>query len=395
MTWRRMKLSSELTAVGLLLALLTPGTGLTQDLPRGQVVDDVPAVDDQAQRFALYLPSTFTADRSWPLILAFDAGGRGRRAVERYQAAAERYGYIVAGSNNSRNGPWKRSLDAAKAMTADLTGRFPVDLKRIYTAGMSGGARVAMMVALHPEVIAGRVRPEIAGVLASSAGFPSGEFRESVGFPVFGTVGTEDFNYREMTDLDQTLKSPHRVVVFEGGHTWLSSELAIEAIEWMEIQAMSSGMRPPDQALVDAVFKRRTKQADGLANGLARMREWQSIARDFRGLKNVSELDQRAAALSAQADVKAALDAERADAEREDGMRAQVAALLEDVDTSSGVAKLQAHINALLSQSREATDSSSRRMARRVLTSLRAAAAGTRHPDLKALLEQIPTTTPR
>ena len=390
-----MKLSSKLTAVGLLLALLTPGTGLTQDLPRGQVVDDVPAVDDQAQRFALYLPSTFRADRSWPLILAFDAGGRGRRAVERYQAAAERYGYIVAGSNNSRNGPWKRSLDAAKAMTADLTGRFPVDLKRIYTAGMSGGARVAMMVALHPEVIAGRVRPEIAGVLASSAGFPSGEFRESVGFPVFGTVGTEDFNYREMTDLDQTLKSPHRVVVFEGGHTWLSSELATEAIEWMEIQAMSSGMRPPDQAVVDDVFKRRTKRADGLANGLARMREWQSIARDFRGLKNVSELDQRAAALSAQADVKAALDAERADAEREDGMRAEVAALLEDVDTSSGVAKLQAHINALLSQSREATDSSSRRMARRVLTSLRAATAGTRHPDLKALLEQIPTTTPR
>lgn len=393
-----MKLSSRLTVVGLLLALLTPGSargGLTQDLPRGQVVDDVPADGDQAQRFALYLPSTFTADRSWPLILAFDAGGRGRRAVERYQAAAERYGYIVAGSNNSRNGPWKRSLDAAKAMTADLTGRFPVDLKRIYTAGMSGGARVAMMVALHPEVIAGRVRPEIAGVLASSAGFPSGEFRESVGFPVFGTVGTEDFNYREMTDLDQALKSPHRVVVFEGGHTWLSSELATEAIEWMEIQAMSSAMRPPDQALVNDVFERRTKRADGLANGLARMREWQSIARDFRGLKNVSELDRRAAALSAQADVKAALDAERADAEREGRMIAEIAALLEDVDTSVGLAKLQAHINALLSQSREAADSSSRRMARRVLTSLRAATAVTRHPDLKALLEQIPTTTPR
>lgn len=390
-----MKLSSKLTAVGLLLALLTPGTGLTQDLPRGQVVDDVPAVDDQAQRFALYLPSTFTADRSWPLILAFDAGGRGRRAVERYQAAAERYGYIVAGSNNSRNGPWKPSLDAAKAMTADLTGRFPVDLKRIYTAGMSGGARVAMMVALHPELIAGRVRPAIAGVLASSAGFPSGEFRESVGFPVFGTVGTEDFNYREMTDLDQTLKSSHRVVVFEGGHTWLSSELAIEAIEWMEIQAIGSGIRPPDRELVDDVFRRRTKQADGLANGLARMREWRSLARDFRGLKNVRELDQRAAALSAQADVKAALDAERADAEREDGMRGEVAALFENVDTSSGVAKLQAYINTLLSQSREATDSSARRMARRMLTSLRVAIAGTRHPDLKALLEQIPTTTPR
>jgi hypothetical protein len=183
--------------------------------------------------------------------------------------------------------------------------------------------------------------------------------------------------------------------VFEGGHTWLSSELAIEAIEWMEIQAMSSGMRPLDRALVDDVFNRRTKRADDLANDVARMREWQSIARDFRGFRNVSELDQRAAALSAQADVKAALDAERADARREDVMRAEVAALLEDVDTSSGVAKLQAYVNALLGQSREATDSSSRRIARRVLTSLRAVTAGTGPPELKALLEQIPTTIPR
>ena len=39
------------------------------------------------------------------MILAFDAGDVGGGGVERYQAAAEQYGYIVAGSNNSRNGP--------------------------------------------------------------------------------------------------------------------------------------------------------------------------------------------------------------------------------------------------------------------------------------------------
>jgi poly(3-hydroxybutyrate) depolymerase len=169
------------------------------------------------KHYSLYLPSNFTTDRMWPIILAFDAGGRGRRGVERYQAGAERYGYIVAGSNNSRNGPWKPSLDAARAMTADLTGRFPVDPKRVYTAGMSGGARVAMMLALQPELIAGRIHPGIAGVLASSAGFPPGEFRESVAFPIFATAGTDDFNYLEVLNLDRTLRSPHRVVVFEVG----------------------------------------------------------------------------------------------------------------------------------------------------------------------------------
>jgi poly(3-hydroxybutyrate) depolymerase len=169
------------------------------------------------KHYSLYLPSNFTTDRMWPIILAFDAGGRGRRGVERSQAGAERSGYIVAGSNNSRNGPWKPSLDAARAMTADLTGRFPVDPKRVYTAGMSGGARVAMMLALQPELIAGRIHPGIAGVLASSAGFPPGEFRESVAFPIFATAGTDDFNYLEVLNLDRTLRSPHRVVVFEVG----------------------------------------------------------------------------------------------------------------------------------------------------------------------------------
>lgn len=382
-------------ALCLLVALFARGNGLAQDLPRGQIIDDIQCVDDQAQHYSLFLPSNFTPNRTWPVILAFDAGGRGRRGVERYQAAAERYGYIVAGSNNSRNGPWKRSLEAARAMTADVTGRFSVDLKRVYTAGMSGGARVAMMVALHPDVIAGRVRPEIAGVLASSAGFPPGEFRESVGFPIFGTAGTEDFNHREMTNLDQVVKSPHRVVVFEGGHTWLPTELATAAVEWMEVQGMVGGIRPRDQALVDNVFARRTAQADGLKSGLARMRELQSIARDFRGLKDVSGLNQRAVALSTQTDVKAALEVERADDEREDEFGAEMSVLLEEVDISSGFAKLKARVTELLDQSRAVSDSSSRRIARRVLASLRAATGGMRNPELQELLAQIPVTTPR
>jgi predicted esterase len=373
----------------LLLALFTGGTGSAQDLPRGQIIDDVQCHDDPAQRYSLYLPSHFTTDRMWPIIVAFDAGGRGRRGVERYQAGAERYGYIVAGSNNSRNGPWKASLEAARAVTADLTGRFPVDLKRIYTAGMSGGARVAMMVALHPEVIAGRIHPEIAGVFASSAGFPPGEFRESVGFPIFGTAGTEDFNYREMSNLDRTLRSPHHVVVFEGGHTWLPVEVATEAVEWMELQAMTSGIRPRDQTLIDDLFARRMARAEGLKSSLAALRELQSIAQDFRPFKNVTGLNQRAALLAEQQNVKVARDVERADEAREDEMTAEVLALLEEVDISSGFAKLKERVTQLLDQSRALDDSSSRRIARRVLTSLRASTVGVRNPELQMLLDQM------
>jgi hypothetical protein len=210
-----------------------------------------------------------------------------------------------------------------------------------------------------------------------------------VGFPIFGTAGTEDFNYREMSNLDRTLRSPHHVVVFEGGHTWLPVEVATEAVEWMELQAMTSGIRPRDQTLIDDLFARRMARAEGLKSSLSTMRELQSIAQDFRLFKNVTGLNQRAALLAKQQEVKVALDVERADEAREDEMTAEILALLEEVDISSGFAKLKERVTQLLDQSRALEDSSSRRIARRVLTSLRASTVGVRNPELQMLLDQI------
>jgi dienelactone hydrolase len=382
-------------ACAMFLGLLAGGTGSALDLPRGQIIDDVVCADDLAQHYSLYLPSTFTPDRAWPVILAFDAGGRGRRGVERYQAGAERYGYIVAGSNNSRNGPWEPSLNAARAMATDVAKRFPVDSRRIFTAGMSGGARVAMMVALHPELIAGRGHGEVAGVLASSAVFPPGEVRDSVPFPVFATAGTDDFNYLEVRALDRSLKSPRRVVIFEGGHTWLPAEAATEGIEWLELQGMASGVRPRNQPLIDDLFVRRVARAEALENSLELMRELQSIARDFSPFKNVTALNQRAAVLAARPDTAASLKAERDDEAREEESTAAILALSEELDVDGGIAKLKARVTPLLAQAGASEDSSSRRIARRVLTALRASTAGLRNPALQELLDQISAATAR
>jgi hypothetical protein len=59
------------------------------------------------------------------------------------------------------------------------------------------------------------------------------------------------------------------------------------------------------------------------------------------------------------------------------------------VDISSGLAKLKERVTQLLDQSRALEDSSSRRIARRVLTSLRASTVGVRNPELQMLLDQI------
>ena len=118
---------------------------------------------------------------------------------------------------------------------------------------------------------------------------------------------------------------------------------------------MTRGIRPRDQRLVDELFARRMARADRLTSGLERMRELRSIVNDFQGLEHVSDLTQRAAALSQRPEVKAALDAEGAEDKREDEITAEMSVLMEEVDIPSGLAKLKG------------------RVARRVLTSLRAA----------------------
>ena len=71
------------------------------DLPRGQVVDKVVTQVDPGQSYALYVPTTYRPDRKWPILYAFDSRYRGTLVAERFRAGAEKYGYLVASSNNS------------------------------------------------------------------------------------------------------------------------------------------------------------------------------------------------------------------------------------------------------------------------------------------------------
>ena len=65
-----------------------------------------------------------------------------------------------------------------------------------------------------------------------------------------------------MQVVDRLMTSPHRVEIFEGGHTWLPVEMATSGVEWMEIQAMKNGLRPRDEMLVDELFSKRIASAN-------------------------------------------------------------------------------------------------------------------------------------
>src|SRR5262245_35154632 len=151
-------------------------------------------------------------------------------------------------------------------MWADTPSRFAVDDRRIYTTGFSGGARVATWSALSCGTC-------IAGVIACGAGFPQGvqpgdaKLPQSVAFVYFGTVGTDDFNFPEMKTHDDLLAKAHvthEIVHWDGPHDWAPEAVATRAVGWMEVQAMRSGLRPKDDALLAAIYDERLVDARAL-----------------------------------------------------------------------------------------------------------------------------------
>jgi poly(3-hydroxybutyrate) depolymerase len=62
--------ASRALAVAVLLVVSLARAG-AQDLQRGVIIDDVKCASDPAQNYALYLPSTYSSDRQWPVLVAF------------------------------------------------------------------------------------------------------------------------------------------------------------------------------------------------------------------------------------------------------------------------------------------------------------------------------------
>ena len=271
-------------------------------LPTGLVIANVPCRAASCS-YALYLPTGYRPDHRYPLLLGFHYDGDGTAIVERYRSTAERYGYIVAASNDSRNGYWAASTKVAQTMADDVMARVSFDPARVYLTGLSGGSRLALQIALGNKAIA--------GVIASSAGYPDSQPRSSLRFPVFATVGRLDFNYTEMRRMSEALKSPHRLAVFEGGHVLPPEDVALQAFEWLELQAMASGLRPRDETLIDDLFTRAAAKINEAGETARAVHLIQDAIEDFRPFRNTAGLEAAADALQKVKTVKADLGAER------------------------------------------------------------------------------------
>ncbi|MBN2134195.1 MAG: hypothetical protein JW737_00540 [Acidobacteria bacterium] len=231
----------------------------TDTLTPDTIIDKVVSLSDAKQSYALYLPPGYSKNKKYPILLAFDAGARGKLPVELFEEAARKYGYIVMGSHNSKNGPWQPIMEAIKALWDDAHNRFSIDMDRVYLAGFSGGARVCSSIAATKQ-------KSVKGVILGGAAFSETVKDDQVEHTFFiGTIGSDDFNYREIQALEKRLKPKKNSVAlmyYDGYHSWPSKEDCTRAIEWFEVRAMAEKLKANDKQFIEYVFNKEKKIAE-------------------------------------------------------------------------------------------------------------------------------------
>jgi len=276
----------------------------------GKVHEHISCNANTLLTYALYLPSSCTGrfDRSpghrrFPVILAFDPAGDGSVPVKRFCSLAEKYGFILAGSNDSRNMQSPGESEAVvQAMFDEIESRLPIDTSAIYVMGFSGGARVATAAAMY--------RPVIKGVIGCGAGFPSGVQPPLYKFDYFGIVGLGDFNLTEMVALDNTLARMnfrHFIFEFDGIHGWPGKREVEKAWNWNVFNAVKDGRLKRNDSIIKIFSESMTADYDSLLKQGRLMYARQNLA--FRiscldGMSDIASLKSSLNALEASARYK-------------------------------------------------------------------------------------------
>lgn len=213
--------------------------------PAGKVIDTVICKKDPTQSYAVYIPAK--GDKgTLPVIYFFDPHASGALPLYKYKSLADTYGFILIGSNNSRNGnDWPVTDNIWRSLFDDTQSRFPINRARIYTCGFSGGAKVASYVALQNS----RVR----GVIAGGAGLPDGTPAGDFNFSFTAIAGEGDMNLTDlavlMKDLDRS-RTRHRMIIFDGKHEWAPAGSMSMAFTGLQFDAMKDRLLPNDNAFI-------------------------------------------------------------------------------------------------------------------------------------------------
>lgn len=215
--------------------------------PPGILKDSVAVKGTSGESYTIYLPSSYSLDESSPIVFIFDPTARGLAGIRPFIESSEKYNYILICSNNAKNGPYSPNLEIANKLFQTVLPSYSIDHNRIYTAGFSGGSRLAAAIAVLSNTMQ--------GVIACGAGFPKSPMyfpNSNSSISYVGMVGDLDMNYQEMnktSDWMAKLGLPHELFLYKGEHQWPPPATIVRTFDWLQRQAETKGLVPLNEEL--------------------------------------------------------------------------------------------------------------------------------------------------
>jgi len=262
-----------------------------KELNINKIISHNNIITDTTVSFSYFLPKEYNGKDDFPVIFFFDPHGNGNLPLNNYSTLANKHKYIFIGINGIRNGqPVNYTYNIFTTVLSEVKNRFAIDKNRIFTAGFSGGAKLAMIFAQKV--------PDVIGVIACGASLTMSDNTKPDYYYV-GIVGDKDFNYLEVQQtlvIYEKLNFDFTSIIFNGEHQWPLINSFDMALNGFDIYSIKTKKISKNKELINNIWETMNDSISTFNKREDMIQEniyINQTLRWFSGLKNTSLLQKR------------------------------------------------------------------------------------------------------
>ena len=211
--------------------------------------------------YSYYIPKIYSGKEQFPVIIFLDPHADGTFPLQKYKSLAEKFGFLMIGSMESKNGiTFDQSNEICAHLLAEAHSALPGNKSNICLSGFSGGAKAAL--------IAGNLVKGFNGIIYSGAAIPPNNI--DVNVPIIGFAGKKDMNFTEVKNFNFSLNgrgTSHILVEWEGKHEWPDSVTFSHAFYWLSLNEMKNNAATKNKELIsdfETFIKKSISESDVL-----------------------------------------------------------------------------------------------------------------------------------
>lgn len=182
-----------------ILVAAAPLTSLAQGITKDSLV-----VEGKKRTYYLYVPESAKTSAPAPLLVLLHGSNRdGLSLVEKWKRLAETEGVILLGPNSADASNWSVPRDGPMALhelVEAIKSKYPINPKRVYLFGHSGGAAFALLMSLYESEYFAATAIHAGALDSRSLELTSLAKRKT---PIYIQVGTVDLSF-PLADVRRT-----------------------------------------------------------------------------------------------------------------------------------------------------------------------------------------------